>query len=273
MRLPLAIVEAFADRPFGGNPAAVVELAEWLPDELLGKIASANAQPMTGFFTALPGRKGPDEAPVYHLRWFNPGGTEASGCGHATFAAGALLLEERHPDADRVEFSTKAGRLRVSRAGDGHAALRFPSVPLEPAARRADVEEALGVVAEETYEDGSRVHLVLHDSGQVAGAKPDFAKLLATGLFGASLTAPAEGIPGPGFVLRFFHPVGGIPEDPVTGSVTAALVPYWAKRLGADRLEVRQLSERGGALTAVADDDHAVLTGRYRRYLDGFVEV
>ncbi|MGL6234021.1 MAG: PhzF family phenazine biosynthesis protein [Segniliparus sp.] len=276
MRLPLTIVEAFADRPFGGNPAAVVELSEWLPDELLGKIAAANAQPMTGYFTAIPDQDRADArpagAPAYHLRWFNPGGTEAPGCGHATFGAGALLLEERHAGVDQVEFRTKAGWLSVSRAEEGRVALRFPSAPLAPAPRNADVERALGFAALETYGDElRRVHLVLESPAQVAEVRPDFAGLLATGLFGASVSAPAED--GAGFVLRFFHPIGGIPEDPVTGSVTSALVPYWAKRLGRDQLEVRQLSERGGALTAAVDGDHAVLAGNYRRYLDGFIEV
>ena len=271
MRVPLTIIEAFAEQPFSGNPAAVVALDEWLPDELLGKIAATNAQPMTGFFTSEPGQEA--GAPAYRLRWFNPSGGEAPGCGHATLAAGALLLEERHPEAEAIAFSTKAGPLTVSRAEAGRVALRFPSAPIAPSPRRPDVEEAFGLTADETYDDGSRVHLVLRDAAQVAGAKPDFAALLATGLFGASLSAPAENLPGPGFVLRFFHPIGGIPEDPVTGSVTSALVPYWAKRLGSDRLEVRQLSERGGSLTAVVDGDHAVLTGAYRRYLDGFLEL
>jgi PhzF family phenazine biosynthesis protein len=277
MRLPVTIVEAFAPRPFSGNPAAVVELAAWLPDELLGKISSTNAQPMTAFFTELSGQaEAPGAqaaAPAYHLRWFNPEGAESPGCGHATFAAGALLLEERHADVDTVMFWTKAGWLAVSRAGRGKASLRFPSAPITPSAARADVEQALGLVPEATYDDGLRLHLVLENTSQVAEAKPDFAALAATGLFGISLSAPAESLGGAGFVLRFFHPVGGIPEDPVTGSATAALVPYWARRLGAGRLEVRQLSERGGALTAQLDGDHAVLTGAYRRYLDGCIEV
>ncbi|ADG98057.1 phenazine biosynthesis protein PhzF family [Segniliparus rotundus DSM 44985] len=277
MRLPLSIVEAFAPQPFSGNPAAVVELAAWLPDEVLGNIASANAQPMTGFFTALSDQAAaPDAqtaAPQYHLRWFNPNGAESPGCGHATFAAGALLLEERHSDVDTVMFWTKAGWLAVSRAERGKASLRFPSAPITAAAGRADVEQALGLVPEATYDDGSRLHLVLENASHVAEAKPDLAALAATGLFGVSLSAPAENLAETGFVLRFFHPVGGVPEDPVTGSATAALVPYWARRLGSERLEVRQLSEREGALTAQLDGDHAVLTGAYRRYLDGFIEV
>ncbi|WP_067564974.1 PhzF family phenazine biosynthesis protein [Nocardia acidivorans] len=273
MEVLLHQIDAFADAPFSGNPAAVMPLLSWLPDELLQHLAEENNLAETAFYTsALPPDAGaaPDNSPAYHLRWFTPA-TEVDLCGHATLAAAAQILDDMHPGADRVHFYTRSGWLRVDRDRDD-LVLDLPSA----ASVEIDVHEqlprtlakALGVRPLRAYA-GVDVVLMVTSEHEVREANPNFSEFPRMHR-GAILTAAGEEAD---FVSRFFAPGQGIPEDPVTGSAHAQLMPLWSRELGRTTLSARQLSARGGALRCTLSGDRVRLAGRCRRYLDGVVRL
>jgi len=260
MRLPLYQIDAFTDRLFGGNPAAVVPLRQWLPDATMQSIAAENNLAETAFFVP--------EGAEYALRWFTPA-VEVDLCGHATLASAYVLFHHLAPERQRVSFSTRqAGTLTVSRAGDG-LALDFPAYPPERCAVPAGLAAVLGKPPVEMQRCGERYLAVFEHRGDVAELEPDFAAL--RGQCHGRLIVTAPGGDGVDFVSRFFAPGFGIDEDPVTGSAHCVLVPYWAKRLGRTRLEARQISRRGGALSCALDGDRVVIAGRCVPYLEGTI--
>jgi PhzF family phenazine biosynthesis protein len=272
MQLRLVQLDAFADRVFGGNPAAVMPLPHWLPDPTLQRIAAENNLSETAFYTAdLPAaadRPGVD-APAYHLRWFTPA-TEVDLCGHATLATAGQLFDDAHPDADTLAFWTRSGWLLVRR-GDAPRSLTmdFPAGELRPAAPDPALASALGVAPVEWHRDTDLV-LVLSDAAAVRAATPDFAVLARLPLRGVVVTAPGDE-PGVDVVSRWFGARAGLFEDPVTGSAHSQFAAYWAARLGRDTFHARQLSARGGAVGCRVVGDRVHLTGGYVRYLDGMV--
>jgi len=261
MRLPIYQVDAFTDSLFGGNPAAVCPLEAWLPEKTMQAIAAENNLAETAFFL----REGPD----YALRWFTPT-VEVDLCGHATLAAGQIVFRFIEPERDSVSFRTmNAGALVVSRRGD-MLALDFPARPAVPVEPPPGLVVALGGVPREVLR--ARDHLVVYGSAaEVAALDPDLAALAKVDCWAAIVTAPGES--GIDFVSRFFAPAQGVPEDPVTGSSHCTLVPYWAHRLGKTKLEARQLSRRGGALSCALDGDRVSIAGRAVLYLEGQIEV
>ena len=261
MRLPIYQVDAFTDSLFGGNPAAVCPLEAWLPEKTMQAIAAENNLAETAFFV----REGPD----YALRWFTPT-VEVDLCGHATLAAGQIVFRFIEPGRDSVSFRTmNAGALVVSRRGD-MLALDFPARPAVPVEPPPGLVVALGGVPREVLR--ARDHLVVYGSAaEVAALDPDLAALAKVDCWAAIVTAPGES--GIDFVSRFFAPAQGVPEDPVTGSSHCTLVPYWAHRLGKTKLEARQLSRRGGALSCALDGDRVSIAGRAVLYLEGQIEV
>jgi len=258
--LPLYVVDAFTDRRFRGNPAAVVLNELWLKDSLLQAIAAENNLSETAFLV-------PREDGDWDLRWFTPR-VEVDLCGHATLAAAFVLFEEvgeEGADApDSVRFHTRSGVLPVRREG-GCVVLDFPAVPASPCAEPPGLAQALRAVPAEVQATANSFMAVFEEEGAVRALDPDMAALERLGRR-VIATAPCRGQAH--FVSRFFAPCVGVPEDPVTGSAHCTLTPYWAKRLGANPLEARQLSRRGGTLYVEDRGDrvgiagHAVLVTR-----------
>ncbi|MFF3570379.1 PhzF family phenazine biosynthesis protein [Nocardia jiangxiensis] len=270
MEVLLHQIDAFADAPFTGNPAAVMPLLAWLPDELLQQLAEENNLAETAFYTsALPPEAGepPGVGPAYHLRWFTPG-TEVDMCGHATLATAAHLVEDIHPGADRVQFFTRSGWLAVDRTDDDELILDLPAVESLDVVPDPELVAALGVRPVRALSGQDEV-LVVATEREVREAHPNFAAFPKLER-GAVLTARGDSAD---FVSRMFAPGAGILEDPVTGSAHAQLTPLWAAELGRTTLTARQLSRRGGALRCRLDGDRVLLAGRCRRYLDGVVRL
>ena len=261
MRIPLYQIDAFADGPFTGNPAAVCPLDAWLPEDVMQAIAAENNLSETAFFVP--------EGEGYRLRWFTPT-TEVDLCGHATLASGFVVFRWLRPERGRITFETQeAGPLSVARDGD-LLALDFPSRPPAPQAMSEPLVAALGRRPVALL--AARDYLAVYETADdIAGLAPDFAALAALDRFAVIVTAPGTG--GTDFVSRFFAPARGVDEDPVTGSAHCTLIPYWAERLGKSRLDARQLSRRGGALSCVLDGDRVTIAGRARPYLEGTITI
>jgi len=262
MRLPIYQVDAFTDRLFGGNPAAVCPLESWLSDATLQSIAAENNLSETAFFVP--------EGDGYALRWFTPE-IEVDLCGHATLASAHVIFERLSPQLDQVRFRTlNAGMLTVQRQGDS-LTMDFPSRPPLPTIAPPGLAAALGL-AKPLDVLKARDHLVVYErAADVAALTPDFAALSKLPCWAVIATAPGEGAVD--FVSRFFAPLHGVPEDPVTGSAHCTLTPYWAERLGKLHLEARQISKRGGALGCALKGERVELTGRAVLYLEGTILV
>ena len=270
MELKLWQVDAFADKPFEGNPAAVVALTQWLSDDVMQAIAAENNLSETAFFV-------PSGAGKYDMRWFTPA-VEVPLCGHATLASAHVVFTHLVPSLSRVEFTTKSGVLTVDRAQDGLLAMALPAYRAEPHPDADDfreaLEEALDIEPVEVLKANYAL-AVFKTSDEILEAESD--SVLADTLDefdeeGLIITA-AGGDTGFDFVSRFFVPGKGIAEDPVTGSAHAALVPFWAKRLGKPKLLARQLSARGGTLICEEQGERVLLKGKVAPYLEGVIRV
>jgi PhzF family phenazine biosynthesis protein len=261
MRIPLYQIDAFAERPFAGNPAAVCPLDAWLPEAVMQAIAAENNLSETAFFVP--------EGEGYRLRWFTPT-TEVDLCGHATLASGFVVFRWLQPERRHITFETEqAGPLTVIRDGD-LLALDFPSRPPASCAMSEPLAAALGRRPAALL--AARDFLAIYESADdIAGLTPDFAALAALDRFAIIVTAPGTG--GVDFVSRFFAPARGVDEDPVTGSAHCTLIPYWAQRLGKNRLAARQLSRRGGTLSCALDGDRVTIAGRALPYLEGTITI
>jgi PhzF family phenazine biosynthesis protein len=257
MRLPIYQVDAFTEKLFGGNPAAICPLEAWLPDATMQAIAAENNLAETAFFV----REGGD----YALRWFTPA-VEVDLCGHATLASAHIIFHCLETQRQSVSFRTlKAGTLTVERRDDG-LVMDFPARPARPAEAPPGLISALGGAPRDVLR--ARDYLAVYGSAaEVAALKPDFTALAKVDCFAVIATAPAEN--GIDFVSRFFAPRQGIDEDPVTGSSHCTLAPYWAKRLRKSELKARQISARGGALSCALDGDRVRIGGRAVLYLEG----
>jgi predicted PhzF superfamily epimerase YddE/YHI9 len=259
--LPLIQVDAFADRPFTGNPAAVMPLQAWLPDDILQAIALENNLSETAF--TIPDASGEAD---FELRWFTPG-LEIKLCGHATLASGHVLLGER----ERIRFRTRmAGILEVARDGDGYS-MSLPAYPPVPQPL-PHLVAGLGCAAVETlWHEGRYALIVLESEAQVRALAPDFRVLIDDGDTMTIATAPGEATD---VVSRVFVPGAGVDEDPVTGSAHCVLVPYWANRLGrSDAMTFYQASARGGYLTGRLDGDRVILGGKCVTVLEGLMTI
>jgi PhzF family phenazine biosynthesis protein len=263
LRIPLIQIDAFADRPFAGNPAAVCPLERWLPDDVLQAIAEENNLAQTAFYVPRVLR---DAEPAFDLRWFTPA-AEVDICGHATLASAHYILGKSA--ADSVAFYTRSGLLRVTREDD-RLALDFPARPPAPGdLDAAAVEAALGA-RPEILLISRDVFAVFGDPAVVARLDPDMAKVAALPGFGVIATAPGSDCD---FVSRFFVPKVGVPEDPVTGSAHCSLIPYWAGRLDKTELFARQISKRGGQLWCRHRGDRVTIAGTCASYLEGWIEI
>ena len=273
MELKLWQVDAFAEKPFEGNPAAVVPLADWLSDEVMQNIAAENNLSETAFFVPDPSAG----AGNFRLRWFTPS-CEVPLCGHATLASAYVVLNHLQPQLSRVAFATQSGTLTVERAENGYFAMALPAYAAEPHPEADDfreaLEEALSLEPLEVFKANyalavfASVEEILQaeSDGILADTLEEFDEL------GVILTAAGEDT-GFDFVSRFFVPGRGVAEDPVTGAAHAALVPFWAKRLGKPKLLARQLSARGGTLLCEEQGERVLLKGKVAPYLEGVIRV
>jgi PhzF family phenazine biosynthesis protein len=263
MRLPIYQIDAFTNRVFGGNPAAIVPLKSWLQDEAMQNIAAENNLSETSFY--LP--KGED----FELRWFTPV-AEIDLAGHPTLATAHVILNMLEPQRTQARFHTrKSGVLTVTRDGD-KLAMDFPSHPPVLKPSLGDVAAALRAKPTEVLaaRDGFAVFASEVD---VLALKPDFPKVAALDCMGLIATAPGKPGSGTDFVSRFFAPKHDINEDPVTGSAHCTLIPYWAKRLGKVRLFARQISKRGGEIWCEHRGERVVIAGRCAYYMEGTIHV
>jgi PhzF family phenazine biosynthesis protein len=261
----LRTVDAFAERPFTGSPAAVLMLDETPPDEWMAAVARETNLPDTGFVIR---EEFPDAD--FRLRWFTPT-TEVDLCGHATLASAHCLFEDGVDGP--IRFATRSGVLTVDRRADGSLAMDFPvwaSTEYEPA--RDAVAEALGAPVEWTARttNGAFLLALLRDEDTIRGLSPD---LDAVAVLDASVglipTAPADAGAEYDFVSRVFAPQAGIPEDPVTGSAHTVLAPYWAERLGRTSLTGLQVSRRSGLVGVELNGDRVTITGRAITVFEG----
>ena len=268
MNLDLYQVDAFAEKLFEGNPAAVVPLETWLSDVVMQKIAMENNLAETAFFVrAGEGR--------YDLRWFTPA-VEVPLCGHATLASSWVIFNKLARALRRVDFSTKSGILSVERAEGDLRSMALPAYEARPHAKGKAFGAALGqALAREPLEVFSANYAlaVFADESDIVALKSGGAladALAQNGEPGVIVTAKG-GASGFDFVSRFFVPGKGIAEDPVTGAAHAALVPFWARRLGKAKLRARQMSARGGTLICELLGDRVVLKGSCVPYLTGVI--
>lgn len=246
-------IDAFATRVFRGNPAGVVPLERWLPDETMQQIASEMNLSETAFFAPTPGGDAD-----FHLRWFTPR-REVELCGHATLASAHTLFEHLGFAGDRASFTSEhAGTLGVSRAGDV-LTLDFPARERQEIEAGASFVRALGQQPACVYRTGTDLMAVFDNKRQVHAVEPDARAIAELDARGVIVTAPGA---GHDFVCRFFAPRCGIDEDPVTGSAHCSLVPYWAQRLGKNELASHQVSARGGEIACRLDGDRVHLGGR-----------
>jgi PhzF family phenazine biosynthesis protein len=259
MKLDIFQIDAFTNRLFGGNPACVVPLKEWLPDELLLKITRENAVAETAFFIV--------HEEYIHLRWFTPE-LEMDLCGHATLASAHVLLTILNYNKERIVFRTLSGELIVT-ADQGRYTLDFPSRMPLPASLPYNIMEALSAPPLEVYKSRDYV-LVYADEQQVRDItlnRQRFDEIsLETG--GVIVTAAGSNCD---FVSRFFTPQALILEDPVTGSAHCSLIPFWSERLQKTQLHARQISERLGELYCVNGSDRVLITGEAVTYLTGSI--
>ena len=259
-QIPIYQIDAFTDRVFGGNPAAVCPLEVWLPEDVMQAIAAENNLAETAFFVP----RGAD----FDIRWFTPT-TEIALAGHPTLATAFLLFRKLDLSRDAIRFHTKAGdTLDVSRDGE----LIVMDFPTLKAVTRDDLGDVVGALRVKPLEilaaaDGLAVFATEED---VRGLVPDMAKVAVLDCRGLIATAPGDTCD---FVSRFFAPQLGIPEDPVTGSAHCSLAPYWAERLGKTKFHARQISPRGGEIFCEHRGDRVQIAGRAALYMEGTISL
>jgi PhzF family phenazine biosynthesis protein len=251
------VIDAFAAKPFSGNPAAVVPLVAPLDDPALQSIANEFNLAETAFPRRL-------EDGRFELRWFTPA-CEVVLCGHATLAAAHALWQSGAAHADQaIRFITRqSGELIGHLHPDGRIRMDFPATPPQPAPVPADAAKILGITGNVTCVGTAPMNLTLRvpTAGHVRACRPDLAALAMWHPVGVIVTAPGDE-PGVDFVSRFFAPQAGVPEDPVTGSAHCTLAPYWSAQTGRQTLMARQLSARGGQLHLELHGDRVHLVGQ-----------
>lgn len=263
MKLSLYQVDAFTDKLFGGNPAAIVPLKKWLPDDVMQNLGMENNLAETAFFVPSE-QKGVD----YDLRWFTPA-IEINLCGHATLASAYVIFEILKEKKKKIVFSTKSGLLTVTKEKKKFN-MDFPSwkpqrIDEYPAGLAATlgVNEIVGVYK---YRD---LLIELNKEEDVRNATPDFTAVKKTGEK-IIITAPGNKVD---FVSRFFAPTVGIDEDPVTGSAHSQLIPFWSEKLNKAKMTAEQLSQRGGKLSCEQNGDRVMMAGECVFYMEATIYI
>ena len=261
MELTIYQVAAFTSQPFGGNPAAVIPLDDWIDDSLMQKIAAENNLSETAFFV-------PVAESEWHIRWFTPA-VEVPLCGHATLATAAVIDAKLGNKNWPIKLQSASGPLFVDKVADAFV-LDLPVNKPQPVELPDGLEAALGAEIVESYIGRDLYLLVLKDEAAVAALRPDFAAMGSVVEHGAIATAEGDQVD---FVSRFFAPGIGIDEDPVTGAAHCVLTPYWSKRLGKTTLEARQISSRVGELLCEDLGPRVKLRGNAVFFLSGQIEI
>lgn len=261
MKLSLYQADAFTDKLFGGNPAAVCILNSWLPDVTMQSIAAENNLAETAFIVKAGAR--------YEIRWFTPT-VEVDLCGHATLASAHILFERYNMHGDTIEFySPRSGVLKVTKQ-DGLLSLDFPKDVFEKVTPPAVIAEGIGITPLETFRGKTDYMAVVSSQSEVENIRPDFNKISQLNARGLIVTAPGGNCD---FVSRFFAPQSGIDEDPVTGSSHTTLTPYWSEKLGRKTLTAMQLSARKGYLQCTDKGERVEISGKAVTYLVGEIDV
>lgn len=262
MKLPIYVADAFTDKLFGGNPAAVCPLNEWLPDALMQKLAAENNLAETTFIVKEPGG--------YRIRWFTPA-VEVKLCGHATLATAHIFYTELGYEKEELAFNSLSGVLKVAKKAEGVYTLDFPADMPVPADTIPDgLMEGLGIVYAQVFKTSFDYFVVLPTRQEVEALTPDFKVLGKVPARGVIVTAPGDDVD---VVSRFFGPQSGIDEDPVTGSAHTALAPYWAQVLGKTTVTALQLSKRRGHLTCELKGGRVLISGQVVTYMQGLYSV
>jgi PhzF family phenazine biosynthesis protein len=263
MPQPIFVVDAFAERPVGGNPAGVCPLVAPRPDSWMQSVAAEMRHAETAFLVR--------EGAAWRLRWFTPS-VEVDLCGHATLASAHVLFETGAArDGETIRFLTKSGELRAT-PRDGAIEIDLPVTPVAPCAPPDGLAEALGVTIVRYGSGNGRCVAELATASEVRAAKPDMRRLATIPPWGVSITARSDD-PRFDFVSRFFAPAKGVDEDPVTGSAHCALVDWWSKPLGKTDFVAYQASARGGVVRVRSEGGRALLSGRAVTVLRGELAV
>ena len=258
MQLDIFQIDAFTNEVFGGNPAAVCPLKEWLPTKTLLNIAKENNLAETAYFVKLKNGN-------YHLRWFTPR-IEMDLCGHATLAVAFVLFECLGYDKEIISFETLSGKLNVKKDGD-LLEMNFPSRPPKPAKLPKIIKDSLNIQPVEVYKNRDYL-LVYKSEDAIENIKPDQALLSQINLDPGGIIVTSKGNKVD-FVSRFFTPQAPIFEDPVTGSAHCTLTPFWAHRLNKKEMHALQISDRIGELFCKLENNRVFIKGKAVKYLKG----
>lgn len=259
MKIKMYQVDAFTNKVFKGNPAAVCPLDDWIDEVLMQNIACENNLAETAFFVK--------EDNSYQIRWFTPT-KEVDLCGHATLASAFVIFRYLERGLDTIKFSSDSGPLYVNKEAD-RMALDFPSLPAVDCQMPEYLSEALGAKPDRIM-SCNNYFAVFKSEDQINVVNPDFSLLCKLDLQGVIITAPGKDVD---FVSRYFAPKYGIPEDPVTGSAHCTLIPYWAERLQKSEMTARQISRRGGELFCKNLGDRVKIAGYAVEYFAGYIDV
>lgn len=253
------IVDAFTDKLFHGNQAAICILHKWIPDDLMMNIAKENNFSETAF--AVP------EGRSWHLRWFTPGG-EINLCGHATLACAYILFKKYIPQETNVIFTTLSGELKVKKKGE-FLEMEFPAYDLKPVSITDDIISALGKRPNEAYL-GRDLLFIFDNEEIIKNLSPDLKKLLALDGQGIHITSPGNNTD---CVSRSFFPKLGVAEDPVCGSGHCHIIPYWSQKLHKQEFIAYQASRRGGTLHCRMDGKKVYLAGQAVLFSESILNV
>ena len=259
MTLKIYQVDAFTNKIFGGNPAAVCPLENWLDNEILQNIANENNLSETAFFVK--------ENNSFHIRWFTPA-SEVDLCGHATLAASFILFNKLNYLEEKIIFKSKSGELIVEKNND-LISLNFPARNPEEINVDEVLLNALTKKPLEVYFDKSIV-CVFENESQIRKLNPRIKDFLNLQTHGVIITAPGDNVD---FVSRFFAPDVGIDEDPVTGYAHTLLIPLWARKLNKNKLTALQVSKRGGELFCENLNERVKISGNAVLYLEGEIYI
>jgi PhzF family phenazine biosynthesis protein len=261
MQIPIFQIDAFTDKIFGGNPAAVCPLEVWLPDDIMQKIALENSVAETAFF--IPVKDG------FEIRWFTPE-IEMDLCGHATLATAHVITRHLNLPLSSIKFYSRSGVLSAT-IEEGLINLDFPSRMPEPSNAPQILLDAIGVKPIEILK--SRDYMLVFDSEEtIRHLKPNQTLLNEINLDPGGIVVTAQG-DEVDFVSRFFTPQASIFEDPVTGSAHSSLIPYWSRKLGKDSLLALQLSPRVGKLSCKDLGERVLISGKAVTYLEGNITI
>lgn len=252
-------IDAFANKTFEGNPAAICPLQEWLPDDILLSIAEENNLSETAYIIKKDN--------TFHIRWFTPT-TEVDLCGHATLAAAFVIFNELEYKQNTISFESKSGILTVTK-NEKHLVMDFPAQPPMPCELPDDIKQAFNIKPIDVLKSEDYI-LVFNNENEILTAKPKLELLKFIDLRGVIITAKSDRYD---FVSRFFAPKFGINEDPVTGSAYTQLAPYWAKQLNKNKLLCKQLSPRGGELSCENLGKRVSIAGYCVKYLEGTIKI